>query len=99
MEKGDPSYVTGLSFPVHAGTVPCVLRSAPAHLLEVEMRRCRSMHAGTHIDLPSTMVQKEMAAGNTLERVDLTRLIGAARVVEVPAGSNITGTRGVPMSQ
>ena len=40
--------------------------------------------------MPSHFVESELANGNTAEKVDLNLLIGAALVVDVPPGSNIT---------
>lgn len=49
------------------------------------------VHVGTHIDMPSHFIHAEWMAGNTVEKADLKKLVGHAWVVEVPAGSNITG--------
>jgi hypothetical protein len=45
--------------------------------------------------MPSHFIHAEWKAGNTVEKANLALLIGHAWVVQVPAGSNITGASGV----
>ncbi len=58
------------------------------HTIRVTSIECGN-HTGTHLDAPSHMIRHGATPGATLNEIPLERLVGPARVLELPGVSSI----------